>query len=232
MMEVLNEGSVPIHGQRQLPDKLMGMGRTMMDDGDYYGTTTDYRNEYGVDERPRGRLRSDSRMETFAEQSHAPPSPPPSASLNGNTTNGLNDDNNKSENGNDTGDGDGNDMKNHNNSDRHLNNNDNTNNISPKRRQRGTSSGVAPPPYWGHHRNASRASQASSIDQCPAITLVDHTEDPNSDTSRGLWAKNVQIPDYVIVNGGANGFSGVGAYVVWNCSVQMMDVCIYWGPCG
>ena len=79
-------------------------------------------------------------------------------------------------------------------------------------------SGVVPP-YWGHYRNASRSSQAS-LDQSRVITLVDHSEDPNSDTSRGLWAKSVAIEDYVIVKGK----SGIGAYVVWNCKIQTLEV--------
>ncbi|RHZ72659.1 hypothetical protein CDV55_108695 [Aspergillus turcosus] len=63
-------------------------------------------------------------------------------------------------------------------------------------------SGVIPP-YWSHHRNASRTSQISQ-DQ-PVITLEDHTEDPNSETSRGLWAKSVTIDDYAVVQGKTGG---------------------------
>ncbi|KAH1496221.1 hypothetical protein KXX57_008101 [Aspergillus fumigatus] len=77
-------------------------------------------------------------------------------------------------------------------------------------------SGVIPP-YWSHHRNISRTSQIS-LDQ-PAITLEDHTEDPNSETSRGLWAKSVTVDDYAVVQGK----TGVGAYVVWNCRIQTLD---------
>lgn len=79
-------------------------------------------------------------------------------------------------------------------------------------------SGVIPP-YWSHHRNASRTSQIS-LDE-PAITLEDHTEDPNSETSRGLWAKSVTVDDYAVVQGK----TGVGAYVVWSCRIQTLDVC-------
>ncbi|KAL1967180.1 hypothetical protein VTN77DRAFT_3471 [Rasamsonia byssochlamydoides] len=74
------------------------------------------------------------------------------------------------------------------------------------------------PPYWRHHREPSRASQ-TSLDICPAITLEDHTEDPNSDTSRGLWAKSVTIDDHVVVQG----MTGVGAYVVWICKIEMLE---------
>lgn len=79
-------------------------------------------------------------------------------------------------------------------------------------------SGVIPP-YWSHYRNTSRTSQ-SSIEQAPAITLEDHTEDPNSETSRGLWAKSVSVDDHAVVQGK----SGVGSYVVWNCKIQTLDV--------
>ncbi|OOO13089.1 hypothetical protein COH20_003408 [Aspergillus flavus] len=68
-------------------------------------------------------------------------------------------------------------------------------------------SGIVPP-YWSHHRNASRTSQIS-LEQ-PAITLEDHTEDPDSETSRGLWARSVSVDDHVVVQGK----SGIGAYVV------------------
>ncbi|KAL2009626.1 hypothetical protein VTN00DRAFT_5433 [Thermoascus crustaceus] len=78
-------------------------------------------------------------------------------------------------------------------------------------------SGVVPP-YWRHTRALSRASQ-TSVDGLPAITLEDHTEDPDSATSRGLWAKSVEIEDYVVVQGK----SGVGAYVVWNCKIETLD---------
>jgi len=80
-------------------------------------------------------------------------------------------------------------------------------------------SGVTPP-YWRHQRAISRASLIS-VDSSgtPAITLEDHTEDPDSDSSRGLWAKSVTIDDHVLVEGK----TGVGAYVVWNCKVQTLE---------
>ncbi|RAL13572.1 uncharacterized protein BO97DRAFT_404716 [Aspergillus homomorphus CBS 101889] len=78
-------------------------------------------------------------------------------------------------------------------------------------------SGIVPP-YWTHHRTASRISQ-TSLDQGPAITLEDHTEDPECETSRGLWAKSVSVEDYVVVQGK----TGIGSYVVWNCRVQTLD---------
>lgn len=76
------------------------------------------------------------------------------------------------------------------------------------------------PPYWQRHdRNASRASQ-SSLAGSAMITLEDHAADPECETSRGLWAQSVLIEDHVVVHGK----TGVGAYVVWNCRIQTLDV--------
>lgn len=82
-------------------------------------------------------------------------------------------------------------------------------------------SGVVPPYWQRHERNASRASQ-SSLARAARITLEDHTADPNSETSRGLWARSVAIDDHSVVQGK----TGVGAYVVWNCTIQTLDVSI------
>lgn len=78
-------------------------------------------------------------------------------------------------------------------------------------------SGVVPPWWQRHERNISTTSQTSLRN---TITLEDHTADPNSETSRGLWARSVSIDDYCVVQG-----MGVGAYVVWNCTIQTLDVC-------
>ena len=86
---------------------------------------------------------------------------------------------------------------------------------------------VVVPPYWRRHeRNASHVSQ-SSLSGAARITLEDHTADPNSETSRGLWASSVAIDDHVVVRG----MTGVGSYVVWNCTVQTLDVSFWscWG---
>jgi hypothetical protein len=74
------------------------------------------------------------------------------------------------------------------------------------------------PPFWQRHeRNESYASQNSLV---PAITLEDHAADPECETSRGLWARSVSIADHCVVQGK----TGVGAYVVWNCTVHTLDV--------
>jgi hypothetical protein len=77
-------------------------------------------------------------------------------------------------------------------------------------------SGVVPPYWHCHNRNISHASQSS----LRGITLEDHTADPDSETSRGLWARSVSIDDHVVVRG----MTGVGSYVVWNCTIQTLDV--------
>jgi hypothetical protein len=74
------------------------------------------------------------------------------------------------------------------------------------------------PPYWNHKRTASSATQ-SSLQRPPPISLEDNT-DPTSPTLNTLWAKSIAIDDYVIVNGNP---TGIGAYVVWNCTVQTLD---------
>jgi hypothetical protein len=75
------------------------------------------------------------------------------------------------------------------------------------------------PPYWQHQRASSQSSVDSTICS-PAISLEDHTQTRDG-TSATLWAKDITIEDYVIVRGGS---TGIGAYVVWNCTVQTLDV--------
>lgn len=80
-------------------------------------------------------------------------------------------------------------------------------------------SGVVPPYWRRHERNASRASQ-TSLAWSTLITLEDHTADPDSETTRGLWARSVSIDDHAVVQG----MTGIGSYVVWNCTIQTLDV--------
>ena len=55
--------------------------------------------------------------------------------------------------------------------------------------------------------------------------LEDHT-DESSDQCKVLWAKHVTIDDYVVVSGTAPGLGAYspGQYVVWNCTVETLDV--------
>jgi hypothetical protein len=82
--------------------------------------------------------------------------------------------------------------------------------------------GVVPPPYWQRHeRNASYLSTYSAENGRPTpIGLEDHT-DEGTDHFKVLWAKGVTIDDYVVVSGTA---PGLGSYVVWNCTVETLDV--------
>jgi hypothetical protein len=82
--------------------------------------------------------------------------------------------------------------------------------------------GVVPPPYWQRHeRHASYLSTYSADNGRPTpIGLEDHT-DEGSDHCKVLWAKGVTIDDYVVVSGTA---PGLGSYVVWNCTVETLDV--------
>lgn len=75
------------------------------------------------------------------------------------------------------------------------------------------------PPYWRRHR---RDVSSISIDTSrpSPIRLEDHTID-GSEQAKALWAKHVNVDDYVIVSGNA---PGVGAYVVWSCTVETLDV--------
>ncbi|KAF1840386.1 PX domain-containing protein [Cucurbitaria berberidis CBS 394.84] len=77
------------------------------------------------------------------------------------------------------------------------------------------------PPYWQRHeRNTSRMSSYSTDNGRPApIGLEDHT-DEGSEQCKALWAKGVTIDDHVVVSGTA---PGLGAYVVWNCTVETLD---------
>lgn len=85
------------------------------------------------------------------------------------------------------------------------------------------------PPYWQSRKRAtSVASHASSeVDRPDPIRLEDHTVE-NSDQSRALWARSVSIDEYVIVSGNV---PGMGDYVVWNCTVQTLNVRLVGGWC-
>lgn len=85
------------------------------------------------------------------------------------------------------------------------------------------------PPYWQRHeRHASRMSSYSTDNGHPTpISLEDHT-DEGSEQCRVLWAKGVTIDDYVVVSGTA---PGLGAYVVWNCTVETLDVSLPRAAC-
>jgi hypothetical protein len=76
------------------------------------------------------------------------------------------------------------------------------------------------PPYWQAHQRNDSSVSSLSVNRPAPITLEDHT-DAGSEQCKALWAKHVFIDDYVVVSGTA---PGVGAYVVWNCTVVTLDV--------
>ncbi|KAL7273992.1 hypothetical protein RUND412_003127 [Rhizina undulata] len=49
--------------------------------------------------------------------------------------------------------------------------------------------------------------------------LIDHTITP-SENSPGLWARRVNVVDYVIVSGSR---TRAGAYVAWNCLIETFE---------
>lgn len=94
-----------------------------------------------------------------------------------------------------------------------------------------TTSPVTSPPYWtlhnthesrlGHGRNVSSASAESLISAGLGITLRDNENSSVDDRGSACWAKDVEVTDYVIVNGSA---TNIGAFVVWNIRVETLSV--------
>lgn len=74
------------------------------------------------------------------------------------------------------------------------------------------------PPFWStnrHNRAISSASYQSLNQNRPqAIILEDHSEEDH-ELAQACWAKSVTVDDYSVVSGP----TGVGAYVVWHCTV-------------
>ena len=90
---------------------------------------------------------------------------------------------------------------------------------APQRAEPASQPSQVAPPYWQHERSISNVSQIS-VDRPRPITLRDRTGSLSS-TNGALWAKSISIEDYVIVSGN---LTGIGAYVVWTCKVQTLDV--------
>lgn len=69
-------------------------------------------------------------------------------------------------------------------------------------------------PYWDprHTRNDSYCSIRGQ-----GISLENH-DDEDHEIGRACWAKQITVNDYVIVSGP----TGIGAYVVWNCTVDTL----------
>lgn len=77
-------------------------------------------------------------------------------------------------------------------------------------------------PYWTGSTRQARSSSNVSYDstgwrRAGQILLEDHSEETH-DLSQGCWAKSAVIDDYVLISGA----SGMGAYVVWHCTVETL----------
>jgi hypothetical protein len=91
------------------------------------------------------------------------------------------------------------------------------------------------PPYWqqeGARANSNLTDVPSSSQPSISnknrlsggpIRLHDNSTEESSDTARACWAKAVRIDDYVIVSGSVSK-AGLGSYVVWNCTVETLNV--------
>lgn len=75
------------------------------------------------------------------------------------------------------------------------------------------------PAFWStrHARSASYHSLAHTTGHRP-IQLEDHSEDQH-EQSQACWARSVTVDDYTVVSG----TSGIGAYVVWHCTVSTLE---------
>ncbi|KAF2099890.1 hypothetical protein NA57DRAFT_55825 [Rhizodiscina lignyota] len=85
---------------------------------------------------------------------------------------------------------------------------------------------VVSPPYWQTQHARSWSNGSLDRSRPAPIALEDH-EELGSETSKALWAKHVTVDEPVVVSGNAP--SGLGAYVVWNCTVDTLDA-IHWTP--
>jgi hypothetical protein len=75
------------------------------------------------------------------------------------------------------------------------------------------------PPFWKTDFQDESAASVERRHVRSQIQLEDHTEE-SSEQFKALWAKSVRIDDYIIIRGAV----GFGAYVVWNCTVDILDV--------
>ena len=75
------------------------------------------------------------------------------------------------------------------------------------------------PPYWSTGPRHGRSVSYHSIShQRPnPILLEDHSEE-YSEQAQSCWASSATIDEYVLVSGP----SGIGAYVVWHCTVKTL----------
>lgn len=86
-----------------------------------------------------------------------------------------------------------------------------------------TISPITSPPYWAFSHARTFSNISSDTIPHGGITLKDN-EDPTDDTASNAsicWARGVKIDDYTIVNGT---LPGLGAFVVWNVTIETANV--------
>lgn len=75
------------------------------------------------------------------------------------------------------------------------------------------------PPFWSPTSRHGRSVSYQSIghNRPRPILLEDHSEEDN-ELSQSCWAQSATIDEYVLVTGP----TGIGAYVVWHCTVKTL----------
>lgn len=77
------------------------------------------------------------------------------------------------------------------------------------------------PPYWlvQHTDNATGASESTL--ESRGIIMRDNESEDWGGRNSACWARSVEIPDYVVVNGST---TNIGAFVVFNVRVETINV--------
>lgn len=75
------------------------------------------------------------------------------------------------------------------------------------------------PPYWTRQSRTVSTASYHSIGQPGSgpILLEDHSAEGH-ELAQGCWAKSATIDEHVLVSGS----TGIGAYVVWHCTVKTL----------
>ncbi|PKS12762.1 hypothetical protein jhhlp_000973 [Lomentospora prolificans] len=77
------------------------------------------------------------------------------------------------------------------------------------------------PPYWlVHHPHNAMGASVDSLFEGGGITMRDNESEDWGGRNSACWAKSVEIPNYVVVNGSA---TNIGAFVVFNVRVETMN---------
>lgn len=73
------------------------------------------------------------------------------------------------------------------------------------------------PIFWSTRHGRSASNHSITRAGAGPIQLEDHSEEQH-EQSQGCWARSVTVDDYTVVSG----TSGIGAYVVWHCTVSTL----------